>query len=439
VRIGRRKLLSDSAILYSVHFANYIPPLILLPYLARMLGPFHLGLVASAQAVGAFVATLVDYGFTMTAARDVTRFRDDRARLTTLGASVTGAKLVLALIAAACVLATAFIVPVFRQHPIYLVGGLLFGVAECLRFDWFFLGTDQISRVGLPELVTRPLAMVTVMLIVTSPSRAWLVMIIQTIFAGVAMSWNLAWVRRHIDFEWPTRSGSWGALKSGWSLFLSRSSIALYMSSNTIVLGAFASQVMVSYYAGADKLVKGFTTSLEPLGRIIYPKVNHALLRDPQHAGRILRAGMAVFLAASASMAAVMFALCPWLIRIILGSQYLGAVPIAQVLSVLIFVTGLNQFLSYQWLLPFGLDRFLSRATLAAGVADIALCALLSRFFGGIGCAMAVVATEVVTTVYLYVVLRRHHLDPFSKLPLNFPGLPGAEPAPNLAALKSGP
>src|SRR5260370_31240826 len=65
------------ASLYAVHAFNYLVPLFTLPYLARILGPAEWGALAFADAYGRFVGLVVEYGFGLSATRELARVRND--------------------------------------------------------------------------------------------------------------------------------------------------------------------------------------------------------------------------------------------------------------------------------------------------------------------------------------------------------------------------
>src|SRR5258708_12091249 len=84
--------------LYGVQAATYALPLLTFPYLARVLGPSGWGIVVFAQAIGAVIASVVEYGFDISASRETSRQRNEPERLSALISGVLGAKVLLAVL-----------------------------------------------------------------------------------------------------------------------------------------------------------------------------------------------------------------------------------------------------------------------------------------------------------------------------------------------------
>ena len=116
-------LVQNVLALYGVQAANYLFPLLTLPYLTRVLGPVSWGLLAMVQSFAQYLALLVEYGFNLSATREVARHRDDRSHLASLLAGVTGAKGVLSGLTIFLALAAYEWIPNFRDSAALLASG----------------------------------------------------------------------------------------------------------------------------------------------------------------------------------------------------------------------------------------------------------------------------------------------------------------------------
>src|SRR5271156_4405241 len=97
-RLRRRGFIHNVIALYGVQACTYALPLLTFPYLARVLGPSGWGVVVFAQAIGMVIASVVEYGFDISASRETSRQRDEPQRLSALISGVLGAKVLLAMV-----------------------------------------------------------------------------------------------------------------------------------------------------------------------------------------------------------------------------------------------------------------------------------------------------------------------------------------------------
>ena len=124
-RQERKTLLENFLSLSSLQGVNYVLPLIVLPYLIRVLGPEKIGLIAFAQALVQYFIILTDYGFNMSATRQIALYREHKTQLRQIFTSVLIVKLILVAISFFIMMLIVNIFPRF-QHD-WLLYALSFG------------------------------------------------------------------------------------------------------------------------------------------------------------------------------------------------------------------------------------------------------------------------------------------------------------------------
>ena len=70
-RHERKTVLKNFASLSVLQAITYLLPILILPYLFRMIGPAKFGLIAFAQAFVQYFMILTDYGFSISATKEI--------------------------------------------------------------------------------------------------------------------------------------------------------------------------------------------------------------------------------------------------------------------------------------------------------------------------------------------------------------------------------
>ena len=413
VRAGLRSSVArNAASLYVVHFVNYLVPLIMVPYLARVLGPRAWGLVAFAQAFGQYLILIVEYGFNLSATREVARCRDALERRADLFAGVLGAKAVLAFLVLVVAFVVAHWVPIFREHPKILWAGVFWALATAFNLMWYFQGLERMRLVATLEIGAKVVALMGVLVLVEGPEDGWKVLALTGVASLFSTAAGLALAYSEIPVRLPSWKGVWETLRLGWNMFLFRSAVSLYTVGNVFILGLFAPPHIVGYYAGAEKLSKAFLGLLGPISQALYPRLSHLVQHSLTEAARLARVGLKVMGVGGMVLGLMVFALAPFLVRFLLGEGYEQAIPVVRILSLLVPLIALSNVLGIQWMLPLGLERPFNAIILSAGLINLALAVLLAPRYAHVGMALAVVVSEAFVTLAIWGVLQRRNMNP---------------------------
>lgn len=407
------QLLRDIASVYGVQMANYIFPLVIVPYLTRVLGPATWGLVAMSLAFGMYCGLVVEFGFIFSASRELAGL-EDRGRIEEVVAGVTGAKVILAGLAIVAAFAASLWVPVFERHPLLLWAAVVSELLKASLPNYFFYGMQRITMGSLLDISSRAASLMGVFFLVRKPADAWRYFALQAAGALLALLISHWMIYSRYALRAPRMADGLRMLKGSWPMFLFKSSHSMFTLGNSFVLGLFAPVQAVGYYAGAEKINAAAVGLLSPLNTALYARTAKLAKTDIVKAAALTRICLGVMLAVSAVLVLVMWLGAPLIIRIILGPQYGPSASVLKILALRAPLVAWTYVIGFQWLLVLGLEKPFQRVTMSALAINVALATFLAPRFSYIGMGWSVVTAELFAAIAMYWILKRRRLSPFS-------------------------
>ncbi len=396
---SERRLLANVLALSAIQVCRKTLPLLTLPYLARVLGSESWGLLMFFQSFGACAVVVIEFGFSLSASRDVAQHRGSSAELSDVVGGVFGAQLALcSLVVLAALLAGFWIHPLHANYA-FTIAALLWALAEGCSPFWYFLGLERMAPIAVLEISTKVLATAGVFLLVDAPGEGARVLLLQAGASALSLAVGLAMMWRRNSIGAVTLEATRRALKVGWPMFIMRSAESLYTVGNAFLLGVLASPSVVGYFAGPEKISRALFGLFNPLRDALYPRLSSLTHRAPTQAARLARIGTVVTIAGGAAIGAGVFFFAPLLIRLGMGPGFAPAIPVLRVLALLPVLRAISQSASLQWLLPHGKETTFTRIILGAAVVHVALVVLLAPRYTYHGMAWSVVASETVVVV----------------------------------------
>lgn len=409
-----RKLWENLASLYSIQLLNYVLPLLTLPYLTRVLGPGPWGVLAFADAFANYISLLIEYGFGLSATREIAQFREDRLARARHVAGVLGAQVMLASGAAGLAFLVLNVGHLFAVYRPLIPYALVLAVSRSLVPYWYFQGMERMRVVAVLTIAANSIASAATFVFVRSPEDNWLPLALRAGAALLALTAALVLAYRDLPVVMPVWRDSWRVLRQGSSLFFFKSSVSLYTTANVLLLGLISTPAAVAWYAGAEKIARAVVTGLGPITQTFYPRIAHLMAHDRREAMRTGQFSVWLTIGAGTLGGICLFVASPWLVHSLLGRGFDNSIAVLRLFSVLPPVIAGSNVLGIQWMLPLRLDRELTLIVLGAGALNITLALLLAPHYQQMGMAASVVIAEALITASTIVVLRRRKLAPWT-------------------------
>lgn len=403
----RRNVASLSVVLA----ANTIIPLITLPYVTRTLGADTFGKVAFVQVVMTFVMLFTDYAFSWSAVRDVASARNDKRQLSRLFYSIWAAQWMLTAVAGLALSALALVLRIVNyEFMLFTIGFLAVVVGNTLFPLWFFQGLERMGEIALIQISTRLCSIPAIFLLVTKPEDALIVLGVQAGVAMLAGVFSLFYILRSdwVHYYQPSCADVASALRSGWTLFLSKIGISLYTTLAPLALGLVAGSTAVSYFSLADRIRAAGQSLLTPLANALFPRLSHLFDSDRESANRLVVRGFSLTLLTASIISLGLFCLAGPAIHLLGGHEFESAKQVLQVLAVLPVLVGLSNVFGVQVMLANGRVRPFNLILAGAAIIGVIVIWPLSHWMGAVGAALSVVIVELFVTCTMALYLSRN-------------------------------
>lgn len=266
-------LINNYLSLFFLQLTSYLLPLITFPYLVRVVGIEYFGLLAFASATVANFNIITDYGFVLTATRDIAVHRADRNKVIEIFSSVMTIKLILMCIS--FVLLTMIVCFFDKFSSDILVYLLTFGtvIGQTLFPVWFFQGMERMKYITVLNILAKITFTIAVFVFVKEKADYYLVPMLTAIGSIVAGGISLVLIKKDfgVVFKLQKKCTLKKYLMEGWQVFASRFYVNFYTSANIFLLGLLTNNTLVGQYSIATKIIDAAGAPFEPANQTIYP------------------------------------------------------------------------------------------------------------------------------------------------------------------------
>lgn len=388
--------------LYVVHILNYIFPLLLIPYLVRVLEPTGWGTLAFALSFGNIITWCVEYGFGISAQREAARFCDDAHKLAELLSDVLAAKLILAVLVASIALLVSKWIPLFQDEPRLIQGALFYGITYALNLTWYLRGVRRMRTAAGLEAIAKLLSTVSVIWLVQEPSDSWKYFVGFGVSHLIVLAGTYAIAIRGLTPSFPTVAGGVRSLREGNTFFFLHGTGVIFAQGSVFILGLLARPEIVGYYAGAEKIARVFAYMLDPVRNSIFPRIVQTLQVNELDVRGNVNQAVAATTVASMLLGGAMYIFAPALVMLILGNKFAAAVPALKMFSVLPPIIAVSAGLGHLWAIPMRKEPQFTMIILTAILVNAILALRLVPEWQQLGMSMAVVTAELLVALLLW-------------------------------------
>jgi len=388
-----------------LQITNYVFPLITIPYISRIFGPETYGLLNFATSFLSYFWLLVNYGFDLSASRDIAQNRNNPEKLQAIFNQVLFSKLFLFFISTILFMVALLSIEKLNQHStLYLI--MFFGGVFNIFFPtWFFQGIEKLNLTALFTFIIR-LIFTLIIFVLIKEKNDYLLYPVATILGQILVSFISMYLiikSYNINLRIPKFSQVFNTLKTSKQVFFTTVVINLYTTTNFVILGFLSGNYEVGVYTAAYKIVIiSMTIISAPLSQSIYPNIGYSFtLSYDKGISKIYKS--LIFIIPLTLIPSLLMLLFPEvIIKIIFGESFLDSVITIKLLSFIPFIIGLSNIFGIQGLLNLKKDNLVVIITSMGALLGLILNFILVPIYRHNGTAVSWVITELFITTLMF-------------------------------------
>lgn len=401
---------------YSVilKLSNYIFGIILLPYVARVLGVELYGKVEFVTNIVAYALLFSSLGVTSFGIREVAKNKNNKRELNKVFTNILLINILFTILTI-----IVYIVCVFYVNSLYELRSLFFVGTISIIFtpfvvEWLFRGIEDFKYITIRSFIIRLVYVIFVLLFVKNKSDYEFYYVLTVLVTVANALINIIYARKYVKFRFArnylktnikkiTILGSYDVLTS------------MYTTFNLVFLGFVTNSFQVGLYAAALKLYAIIIGIYSAFSTVMLPRISTLVSEQNIEAYQDL-VNKSMITLYTISFPLLIFCECftKEIVIFIVGYEFINSVVLMKIIMPLIVIVGLAQILVYQVIMPHSKDKILLKASIVGAIIGILLNTFLVSSLKSVGTGIALFCTECVVTIYYLIVVFREKLICFN-------------------------
>jgi len=368
----QKRLIQNFSAMGFLQLLNYGLPFVTLPYLVRVLDIEGYGIYVFSQSFIMFFIILTDFGFELSATREVSLYRKDNAKLSNIVSSVLIIKFLLALSSFVVFIAIIFFVESLREYWLFHLLSFMMVFGNILLSFHFFQGVEKMKFIAFLNAGVKIFFTLSIFIMVKDRGDLFLVPAINSmgyIFAGLI---SICLMRKMgISIYLPSKIDITNRFKDSLQFFWSRMSVSLYTTSNIFIIGLLLGPSSAGIYGAAEKLFNGFKSLYKPINSVMYPYLTYS-----KNIG-MYKKMLKYIIIINTAISLLVFWKSRLIIELIFGANYEGSTVILQIMSLASISVVPSLMLGYPLFSAFNKTSFVNKSVIYPSILHVMILCLL--------------------------------------------------------------
>jgi len=409
-------------VLYNVVLAisQVLFPLITFPYLARVLGPSHIGLLNFADSFARYFILVAAFGIPIYGVREIAKLQNNKEGLAKLLIEIFSINLITSILLSIFFVGSILYVDKLNAEKSLFALSLVFFFLQIFILEWFFIGLNQFKFIAVRFFFIRLLFIICVFVFIKSSADYLTYMKMQVALNLLLGIINIRYVFKFISFRnFNIKNlNLYKHLKPLFLLFLTIFFISIYLQLDTVILGFLTDNETVGYYSSALKLNKLIIAVFAAISAAMFPTMMNYF-----HEGHIEKFNTMVeqcfYVILSIGLPTfILVSLCaPEIIHILFGIHFDRAILPLQISAPIILIVSMSTIFGFQILSALSKDSSILISAILGTIVSIVCTVIFVKQYKENGEALTILITELtVCSSFIYFSRKHFSRQNFSRI-----------------------
>lgn len=380
-------------------------PVLMTPYISRVLGASQLGIYDYLNSIITLVATVCLLGIGHYGSREVAYVRDDTLLLSRTFWNILLTQLFLGVI---CII---FVMTLtnFTEYRVYTFSFLFWIIGYIVDCTWLYIGLEDMEHAVVKNIIAKLFFIAGTFLFVKTEYD----LILYIVFNGVAVllanilaysKLNKYVLKPKFDFSTIGKH-----IAGSLNLFLPLFATQLTLSLNKIILGSLVTDIAaVAYYSNAEKIVQIPLSLIVVMNTVMMPRLAHEFRTNNKkniEKYLSLSSSFSIFLACPLMVGIFVTSetLVPWF----LGSEFISSIVVIKMLTPIILLNTLLGISGSQYLVATNKMNVLLISNIFSAIVNISLDLILVPYIGVYGICLSTIFSLIAALSIQYNEIRK--------------------------------
>ena len=373
-------------------FSQVVFPLITFPYISRVLHAENVGKVNFANSIISYVSLAASLGITTYAVRECSKIKDDKNKLENMVGQIISFNMVttfIAYIGLALALLAAKPLENYREMIIILSTTVLF---TTLGADWLNTAMEDFKYITVRTFLFQLISIAAMLLFVRKPEDYMRYAVITVVASSGASIRKFCKTKLTLNIDWKRH------LPPVLLLFVMVLAQTIYCNSDITILGIIKGNYEVGLYSTSVKIYSLVNSTIASIAWVVMPQMTKNFNEgNYNEINKLFRYTFNFVVILGLPCVVGINILCPEMIEIIAGKEYLGATGSLHILSIALAISLIGGLIGNVLLLPAMEEKTCLIACVISAMANIILNLLFIPKYGITAAAATTAVSELIS------------------------------------------